>query len=259
MTADQIIEGILGKEGGYVDHPSDKGGPTRWGITQTTARAHGYTGDMRNLPRETAKQILLSDYWTGPRFDQVAALSTLLADELCDTGVNMGPSVASKFFQRWLTALNMRGKLYPDLIPDGAIGPRTITALKGYLSARGKEGEQVLLRALNCSQGARYLELAEPTKIFSTAGLRSVSCEDDHFRFARAGGCARSVTSAQIYPAGVRRPCQPAAENVVCKAGSYRRAGWCMGAVVPGCCAACLGDAAAGYQKYPATKHRGTD
>jgi hypothetical protein len=27
--------------------------------------------------------------------------------------------------------------------------------------ARGKEGEQVLLRALNCSQGARYLELAE--------------------------------------------------------------------------------------------------
>ncbi|HBU5819940.1 TPA: glycosyl hydrolase 108 family protein, partial [Klebsiella pneumoniae] len=26
MTADQIIEGILGKEGGYVDHPSDKGG-----------------------------------------------------------------------------------------------------------------------------------------------------------------------------------------------------------------------------------------
>ena len=102
MTADQIIEGILGKEGGYVDHPSDKGGPTRWGITQTTARAHGYTGDMRNLPRETAKQILLSDYWTGPRFDQVASLSTLLADELCDTGVNMGPSVASKFFQRWL-------------------------------------------------------------------------------------------------------------------------------------------------------------
>ncbi len=140
MTADQIIEGILGKEGGYVDHPSDKGGPTRWGITQTTARAHGYTGDMRNLPRETAKQILLSDYWTGPRFDQVASLSTLLADELCDTGVNMGPSVASKFFQRWLTALNMRGKLYPNLIPDGAIGPRTITALKGYLSARGKRG-----------------------------------------------------------------------------------------------------------------------
>ncbi len=113
--------------------------------------------------------------------------------------------------------MNMRGKLYPDLIPDGAIGPRTITALKGYLSARGKEGEQVLLRALNCSRGHQippnWRRAAKPTKISSTAGLRSVSCEDDHFRFARAGGCARSVTSAQIYPAGVRRPCQPAAEK----------------------------------------------
>lgn len=160
MTADQIIEGILGKEGGYVDHPSDKGGPTRWGITQTTARAHGYTGDMRDLPgnsKANSAQRLLD----RPPVRPVASLSTLLADELCDTGVNMGPSVASKFFQRWLTAMNMRGKLYPDLIPDGAIGPRTITALKGYLSARGKEGEQVLLRALNCSEGARYLELAE--------------------------------------------------------------------------------------------------
>ncbi|HFU1515768.1 TPA: putative peptidoglycan-binding domain-containing protein, partial [Klebsiella michiganensis] len=105
--------------------------------------------------------IYLSQYWTEPKFDRIAELSPVIAQELCDTGVNMGPSVASKFFQRWLTALNMRGKLYPDLIPDGAIGPRTITALKGYLSVRGKEGEQVLLRALNCSQGARYLELAE--------------------------------------------------------------------------------------------------
>ncbi len=48
-------------------------------------------------------------------------------------------------------------------------------------------------------------------------------------------------------------------KTVVCKAGDYRRAGWCMGAVVPGCCAARLGDAAAGYQKYPAAKHRCVD
>jgi lysozyme family protein len=71
MTADQIIEGILGKEGGYVDHPSDKGGPTRWGITQTTARAHGYTGDMRTCPGNSkanpAERLL-----DRPRFDQVA-------------------------------------------------------------------------------------------------------------------------------------------------------------------------------------------
>lgn len=95
MTADQIIEGILGKEGGYVNNPNDKGGPTRWGITQTTARAYGYSGDMKALPRDTAKAIYLSQYWTEPKFDRIAELSPVIAQELCDTGVNMGPRVAS--------------------------------------------------------------------------------------------------------------------------------------------------------------------
>lgn len=96
MNKDDIFNTILGKEGGYVNHPDDKGGPTNWGITQATARAHGYTGDMRNLTREQALAILEADYWYGPRFDQVAAVSPVIATELCDTGVNMGPSVQVK-------------------------------------------------------------------------------------------------------------------------------------------------------------------
>ena len=161
MTKDDIFNSILGKEGGYVDHPDDKGGPTRWGITQATARAHGYTGSMKELSRQTALEILTADYWTGPRFDMVANLSSAIAAELCDTGVNMGPSVQSKWFQRWLNVFNQQGKLYPDLLADGQIGPRTISSLNSFLSARGKEGEQVMLKALNCCQGQRYLELAE--------------------------------------------------------------------------------------------------
>lgn len=39
MTADQIIEGILGKEGGYVNNPNDKGGPTRW-VSRRLPPAH---------------------------------------------------------------------------------------------------------------------------------------------------------------------------------------------------------------------------
>lgn len=161
MTTDDIFNSILGKEGGYVNHPDDKGGPTIWGITQVTARAHGYTGDMRNLTRQQAMDIYEADYWYGPRFDQVSAVSPAIAAELCDTGVNMGPSVGVKFFQRWLNAFNDQQKLYPDLIADGQIGPRSISALKSFLAKRGSEGETVLLRALNCSQGQRYLELAE--------------------------------------------------------------------------------------------------
>ena len=161
MTKDQIFNSILGKEGGYANNPADRGGPTCWGITEATARAHGYTGDMRVLPRETALAILTADYWTGPRFDQVATISPLIAAEICDTGVNMGPSVPAKWLQRWLSAMNNQGAMYPDLIADGQIGPRTLVALKSFLNARGKEGEAVLIKALNCSQGARYLELAE--------------------------------------------------------------------------------------------------
>ncbi|WP_447880543.1 glycoside hydrolase family 108 protein [Serratia fonticola] len=161
MTKEQIFNAILGKEGGYVNNPADKGGATRWGITEVVARAHGYSGDMRQLPRETALAILTADYWTGPRFDLIADVSPVIAAEICDTGVNMGPSVPAKWLQRWLSAMNNGGQLYPDLIPDGQIGPRTVSALKSFLLARGKEGEVVLLKALNCSQASRYLELAE--------------------------------------------------------------------------------------------------
>lgn len=161
MKKEQIFAGIVGREGGFVDNPDDRGGATRWGITERVARAHGYQGDMRQLPRETALAILDADYWTGPRFDQVAAISTTLAEELCDTGVNMGPAVQAAMLQRWLNVFNLKGSLYPDLAADGQIGPRTIAALQLYLKARGKEGEAVLLKALNSSQAVRYLELAE--------------------------------------------------------------------------------------------------
>lgn len=160
-SKDDIFDEILGKEGGYVSHPDDKGGPTKWGITEKVARAHGYRGDMRDLTRGQALEILETDYWYGPRFDQVAKVSPDIAAELCDTGVNMGPSVAAKMLQRWLNVFNQGGKLYPDMDTDGRIGPRTISALRAFLNYRGQDGERVMLTALNCTQGDRYLELAE--------------------------------------------------------------------------------------------------
>lgn len=161
MTKDEIFNAILGKEGGYVNNPNDKGGPTNWGITLAVARGHGYNGDMRNLTRQQALDILEADYWTGPRFDQVSALSPTIAAELCDTGVNMGPAVAAKFLQRVLNVMNNQGRLYADIVADGQIGPRTIAALRSYLFARGEIGTTVMLKALNSLQGARYIELSE--------------------------------------------------------------------------------------------------
>lgn len=170
MNKTQIIDQVIGKEGGYVNNPDDRGGPTKWGITQSVARAHGYTGDMRNLTREQAVAIFEADYWFGPRLDQVAILSANIAAKLMDIGVNMGPAVGVKFLQRWLNAFNLKGTLYPDLVVDGMIGPRGLNALKAFLAKRGTEGEGVLIKSLNCSQGARYLDIMEANQNQETFG-----------------------------------------------------------------------------------------
>lgn len=162
FDVDALIDDLIEREGGYVNHPADKGGPTCFGITEALARAHGYAGAMRNLPRHEAAAIYRRLYWLRPRYDQVAKRSVRVAAELFDTGVNMGPAVATTFLQRALTALNRNGKDYADLTPDGRIGPLTLRALDAYLATRGKRpGATVLMRALEALQGERYLRLAE--------------------------------------------------------------------------------------------------
>jgi lysozyme family protein len=158
---DLLIDALIEREGGYVNHPADKGGPTCFGITEAVARAHGYGGPMRQLPREDAAAIYKRVYWARPHFDQIAARRSRLAAELFDTGVNMGPAVPATFLQRALTALNRNAKDYPDLVPDGRIGSQTLAALDIFLETRGASGETVLLRALEALQGERYLRLAE--------------------------------------------------------------------------------------------------
>ena len=117
---------------------------------------------MREMPRAEAEAIYRRLYWTKPGFDRIAPLSAKVASELFDTGVNMGPAVAVTFLQRALTALNRSGADYPDLVPDGRVGPATLSALDAFLAVRGKgPGETVLLRALEALQGERYLRLAE--------------------------------------------------------------------------------------------------
>ena len=175
VDVDALVDALIEREGGYVNHPDDKGGPTCFGITEAVARAHGYAGPMRQLPRAEAAAIYRRLYWQRPRFDEVAKRSRRLAAELFDTGANMGPAVAVTFLQRALTALNRGGKDYPDLTPDGRIGPATLAALDAFLATRGTSpavgvdggdqqrisGETVLLRALEALQGERYLRLAE--------------------------------------------------------------------------------------------------
>jgi len=171
VNIDDIIAGVLSNEGGYSNNPNDQGGATNFGITQKVARAFGFMGDMHNLSKETAINIYRKQYVDDPGFGLILPMSEGIAAELVDTGVNMGPNAAGKFLQRALNVLTDT-----RLVVDGACGPATRSALQAFLTKRPDDGEQLMLKALNCLQGSRYIEIAEanPTqKIFVAGWLRA--------------------------------------------------------------------------------------
>lgn len=158
MDKAEIINAILEREGGYTNDPSDSGGETNHGITKQTARQCGYIGPMEHMPREVAFSIYATLYWDSVKADDLVRIDSKIAAEVVDTCVNMGPRRAAIFLQRGLNVLNNRGALYKDVSPDGKIGPATLEALEGYLENRDRSA---LLKAMNCLQGAFYIELCE--------------------------------------------------------------------------------------------------
>jgi len=156
---DAIIMDLLFIEGGYVDHADDSGGKTKYGITEYVAKRHRY--DVHKISKDQAIAIYVADYWDKLRLDDVLKRSEKLAIELFDTGINMGIARSAEFLQRSLNVLNKKGKLYPDLKVDGAIGNKTLSALDKYLSKRKQAGADILFKMLNTLQGAFYFSLAE--------------------------------------------------------------------------------------------------
>lgn len=161
MDVTLLIEDVIGREGGYSNHPADRGGATRWGITEAVARAHGYRGDMRTFPRPEAVTLYRRIYWIRPGFDRIADIAPAIAAELFDTGINMGPVVSVAFLHRALNALNRGASDYADIVPGVRIDDATVDALATFLKKRSPHGEAVLMKALEALQGERYLDLAE--------------------------------------------------------------------------------------------------
>lgn len=107
---------IIKHEGGYVNNPKDPGGETMYGVTKRVARAHGYTGSMRNLPLATAEAIAEKSYWDAIQGDKLPAA---VAWQVVDAAYNHGNRQAVKFLQRAIGASD-----------DGIIGPRTLAAVE---------------------------------------------------------------------------------------------------------------------------------
>ena len=106
---------LITHEGGFSNHPDDPGGATMYGVTEAVARAEGYTGAMRDLTLDFAKQVYRKRYWDACRCDQ---MPDVLRYPLFDAAVNSGPGQAIKWLQ---SAVGVK--------VDGAIGPVTQQAV----------------------------------------------------------------------------------------------------------------------------------
>lgn len=158
---DRAFSQTVGIEGGFSNNPIDRGGATKYGVTEALARTYGYTGDMHDLSLELAKHVAKVEFWDKFRGDDVATIAPSVATELFDIAYNCGLGIAGQFLQRCLNAFNHTGADYPDVTVDGNVGPGTIAALKAYAGKRGAVAELVLHRALESLKGARYIAIAE--------------------------------------------------------------------------------------------------
>lgn len=112
MTFDEAFEKTIGHEGGLSDDPQDRGGLTKYGISQ---RAYPSI-DIKALTLDDAKLIYRRSYWDACQCGQLPAW---IAGQVFDAAVNSGVKQASLWLQR---AVGTQ--------PDGIIGAQTIACAR---------------------------------------------------------------------------------------------------------------------------------
>lgn len=167
------INAIMGVEGGakYTDIKADKGGKTRFGVTEDTANTwkslwpkYNFKGDMSQLPGELAFEIYEKGFWNVCRLDEIVTIHPLLAHKLLDIAINYGPGGAGTRLQRLLNLYNRMGKDYPNMKVDGDIGPKTIECLRTFIAKRGIEGTRNLIISLFTLQNYGYIASCEKSE-----------------------------------------------------------------------------------------------
>ncbi|TVR79174.1 MAG: hypothetical protein EA405_13370 [Rhodospirillales bacterium] len=122
MSIETMIYQIIEREGGYVNHPADRGGPTNFGITAKTLGAWrgsavpASAGEIRGLTEKEAFQIYYDIYVRKPNFIYINAPH--LREAVVDFGVNSGVRRASEALQKAVGAP-----------ADGIVGPVTLRAV----------------------------------------------------------------------------------------------------------------------------------
>lgn len=123
MNDQDIIDRVLKSEGGFVNNPNDKGGPTNFGITAARLGEWRKLGrvatvaEVQALTEAEARQIYQAWYIDDPGFGQIA--DGYLRAVVVDSGVLYGTKRAALWLQQAL-----------GVAADGVIGGQTTTALQ---------------------------------------------------------------------------------------------------------------------------------
>ena len=104
-------------EGEQDNDPVDRGGFTRWGITERVAKnhrclIHPQGVNVRSVDLDLAKHIYLEDYW---EFDGIKNAG--VAVKLFDLGVNLGVKTVIKLAQETINSMSKA-----NLKVDGVLG-----------------------------------------------------------------------------------------------------------------------------------------
>ena len=128
----------LAREGGsrFTDVANDKGGATKYGISQTAYP----TIDIRNLTEQQARDIYKRDYWDRIRGDDIH--SQLIAENIFDTAVNMGTRTACRLVQ---ITLNIQPV-------DGVIGSESLAVIN-------QQDEKIFIAHFTLAKIARYAKI----------------------------------------------------------------------------------------------------
>lgn len=127
QIATEIIQNIIRREGGFVNHPADKGGATKYGITAATLgnwrdlKRSATANEVKNLTQQEAEQIYYKNYIQKPGFENITFFPLL--NLLVDYGVHSGTARATKALQTCL-----------GVTADGIFGVKSNAALQNVLS-----------------------------------------------------------------------------------------------------------------------------
>lgn len=157
----------MGNEGGYSNHPSDRGGETYRGISRLRWPAWGgwekidaVKGDpgfpeiIRHLLLENdVKRFYEIHFWEAIHGAMIP--SQAVAERLFDFAVNAGVSTTVRYLQESLNVLNMKGVRWPDITADGKMGPGTMVAIAACV----KKYEDVLLKMFSGRMIDHYYNL----------------------------------------------------------------------------------------------------